>query len=85
MSAQILTKLDAAKWLNVAPPTLSNYIRSRRIKPHSIVGEGRHAKIDIACAVADLKKNLDPERLLLPHRRVRLSLKTPPWWDGLTK
>jgi hypothetical protein len=81
MDTRILTKLDAARWLRIAPPTLSNYIRSRRIKPHSIVGEGRHAKIDIFRAVVDLKKTLDPERLLLPHRRVRLSLKTPPGWD----
>ena len=78
MNTRILTKLDAARWLNISQPTLSNYIRSNRIKAHSIVGEGRHAKIDLARAVADLKRTLDPDRLLLPHRRVRLSLKTPP-------
>ena len=72
--------LDASRWLNISQPTLSNYLRDGRIKSHSIVGEGRHAQIDISRAVADLKKNLDPERLLLEHRRVRLSTKTPPGW-----
>jgi hypothetical protein len=32
-------------------------------------------------AIADLKKNLDEERLLLPHRRVYLSTARPPWFD----
>ena len=67
--------------MNVSQPTLSNYIRDGRVKSHSIIGEGRHAKIDLARAVADLKKTLDPERLLLEHRRVYLSTETPPWWD----
>jgi hypothetical protein len=85
MCRRILSKLAAAKWLNVSQPTLSNYLRDGRIKAHSLVGSGRHAKIDLLRAVADLKKNLDEERLLLPHRRVYLSTKVPPWWDELTK
>jgi hypothetical protein len=80
MNRQILSKRAASKWLNVAQSTLSNYLRDGRIKAHSLVGSGRHAKLDLARAVADLKKNLDEERLLLPHRRVYLSTKTPPWW-----
>jgi predicted site-specific integrase-resolvase len=85
MNRQILSKRAASKWLNVAQSTLSNYLRDGRITPRCLVGEGQRAKIDLSRAVADLKKNLDEERLLLPHRRVYLSTKTPPWWDGLTK
>jgi predicted transcriptional regulator len=85
MNTRILSKLAAAKWLNVSQPTLSNYLRDGRISRRALIGEGRHAKIDLARAVADLMKNLDEERLLLPHRRVYLSTEVPPWWDGLTK
>ena len=75
-----LTKKMAAQWLNVSQPTLSNYLRDGRIRPHAIIGDGRHARIDIVLAVADLKQTLDEERLLLEHRRVRLSTKPPVGW-----
>jgi hypothetical protein len=81
----LLSKRAASKWLNVAQSTLSNYLRDGRISRRALIGSGRYAKIDLARAIADLEKNLDEERLLLPHRRVYLSTKTPPWWDGLTK
>jgi hypothetical protein len=81
MGRRILSKLAAARWLHVSQCTLSNYLRDGRISRRALIGEGRHAKIDLSRAVADLKKNLDEERLLLPHRRVYLSTETPPWWD----
>jgi hypothetical protein len=81
MKARILSKLDAARWLGVSQPTLSNYLADGKIMPHSIVGEGRRARINIISAVADLKQTLDPDRLLLEHRRVRLSTKPPTDWE----
>jgi hypothetical protein len=60
---------------------LSNYLADGKIMPHSIVGSGRRARIDIISAVSDLKQTLDEERLLLPHRRVRLSTKPPADWE----
>ena len=57
--ALLVSKLEAAAWLGIAPSTLSNYLRSRKISPSRLVGHDQHAKIDINGAIADLRKTLD--------------------------
>jgi hypothetical protein len=57
--ALLLSKLEAAAWLGIAPSTLSNYLRAGKISPSRLVGHDQHAKIDINGAVRDLRKTLD--------------------------
>jgi hypothetical protein len=57
--ALLVTKQQAAAWLGIAPSTLSNYFRDRKILPVRLVGRGQRAKIDINGAVQDLRKTLD--------------------------
>jgi hypothetical protein len=59
-------------WLGISRSTLSGYLANGRIEPHSLAGEGARARLDINRAVADLRRNLDPEQLERANRRVRL-------------
>jgi hypothetical protein len=59
----LLSKTSAVEWLGISRPTLSGYLANGRIEPHSLAGEGARACLDINRAVADLRRNLDPERL----------------------
>jgi hypothetical protein len=76
----ILTKTAAASWLGVTPQTFSGYLAQGQIEPHSIIGSGVRAKIDITRAVSDLRRNLSPDQLDGGNRCVRLSYKAPAWW-----
>jgi hypothetical protein len=62
----------AAEWLGISRATLSGYLANGRIEPYSLAGEGARACLDINRAVADLRRNLDPEQLERANRRVRL-------------
>jgi hypothetical protein len=68
----LLSKTSAAEWLGISRSTLSGYLANGRIEPHSLAGEGARACLDINRAVADLRRNLDPEQLGRANRRVRL-------------
>jgi hypothetical protein len=57
--ALLISKLEAAAWLGIAPSTLSNYLRAGKISPSRLVGHDQHAKIDINGAIQDLRKTLD--------------------------
>ncbi|MBZ9852809.1 hypothetical protein LB566_03300 [Mesorhizobium sp. CA13] len=53
------TKTEFAARCNVSPGRVSQWIAAGKIKQTSLSGEGRSAKIVIAEALADLKRNLD--------------------------
>ena len=55
----LMSKTDFAAWIGVGQSAVSNYIALGQISPASIVGEGRHAKIDANLAIADLRERLD--------------------------
>jgi len=46
-----MSKTGFAGWLGVGQSAVSNYIALGQIRPWSIVGEGRHAKIDVNLVV----------------------------------
>lgn len=56
---QIVTKTAFAALCNVKPPRVSQWLSEGRIKPESVVGTGRHAKINVAMAQADLRGSVD--------------------------
>jgi hypothetical protein len=68
----LLSKTSAAEWLGISRSTLSGYLANGQIEPRSLAGEGARACLDINRAVADLRRNLDPEQLERANRRVRL-------------
>jgi hypothetical protein len=53
------TKTEFAARCNVSPGRVSQWISAGKIKPTSLEGEGRSAKIVIAAALSDLKRSLD--------------------------
>jgi hypothetical protein len=57
--AFLVSKLEAAAWLGVAPSTLSNYLRAGKISPSRLAGRGQRAKIDLNGAIQDLRETLD--------------------------
>lgn len=61
-----------AERLGVSRQTLSGYLHDGKIEPHSIVGQGRHARIDMHRAIADLRVNLDPDQMVRANRKVEL-------------
>ena len=58
--ALLVSKLEAAAWLGIAPSTLSNYLRAGKISPSRLVGHGQRAKIDLNGAVAGFAQNPRP-------------------------
>lgn len=56
---QIASKAAFARLCNVTPGRVSQWIRDGQIRPESMVGTGRHARIDVAKAKAHLKGYLD--------------------------
>jgi len=57
--ALLVSKLELAAWLGIAPSTLSNYLRAGKISTSRLVGRGQRAKIDLNGAVQDLRRTLD--------------------------
>jgi predicted site-specific integrase-resolvase len=78
----LLSKLDASRWLGIDRSTLSGYLRAGQIEPHSLVGDGVHAKINIVQAIKDLKLNLDEVYREDGRTRVRLSTRAPKWYGA---
>jgi hypothetical protein len=55
----IVSKSDFAKLRKVSPGRVSQWISEQKITGESLVGEGRGAKINVAKATAELRRNLD--------------------------
>lgn len=58
-SGAIVSKGRFAELRNVSPGRVSQWISEGKIKPNALVGEGRHAKIDVAVATLQLRDTLD--------------------------
>src|SRR5262249_970521 len=54
-----VTKGEFAALIGVTPGRVSQYIAAGKIKPTSLVGTGRSAKVDVEKARADLRLTLD--------------------------
>jgi hypothetical protein len=54
----IVSKSQAAKILNVSKTRITQYLHDGRISGDAVIGEGRHAKIDIDLARAQLNDRL---------------------------
>lgn len=68
----LISKKAFAEWVGVSPQAVSGYIKNEQISPGSIVGEGRHAKIDVNAAVSDLRALLNVEGTQTENRRAVL-------------
>jgi plasmid maintenance system antidote protein VapI len=55
----IVTKAELARLLQVTPARVSQWLKEGRLGPRELIGEGRHARIDLEKAVAKLKVTLD--------------------------
>ena len=55
----VLSKQSFAELIGVTPARLSQYLAEGRISGEAIVGVGRHARINVAVAQAQLKTRLD--------------------------
>ena len=55
----VLSKQSFAELIGVTPARLSQYLAEGRISGEAIVGVGRHARINVAVAKAQLKARLD--------------------------
>ncbi|TPL30188.1 hypothetical protein [Mesorhizobium sp. B2-4-7] len=78
------TKTEFAARCNVSPGRVSQWIAAGKIKPTSLSGEGRSAKIVIADALADLKRNLDISQSIgLNGLGTKLNSGPPPSLSGV--
>jgi predicted transcriptional regulator len=68
----LFSKKSFAEWIGVTQQAVSGYIKNEQILPRSIEGEGRHAKIVVNSAVADLRARLDVEMAQTTNRRANL-------------
>ena len=64
----LMSKTSFAEWLGVGQSAVSNYIALGQIRPWSIVGEGRHARINVNLAIDDLRETLDVEGSQIVNR-----------------
>jgi predicted transcriptional regulator len=55
----VLSKQSFAEFIGVTPARLSQYLAEGRISGEAVVGVGRHARINVAVAQAQLKTRLD--------------------------
>lgn len=55
-----LSKGEFAERINVTPGRVSQLIKEGKIRPSSLEGEGRRARVIVKAAMADLERNLDP-------------------------
>lgn len=64
MSDQVVSKAAFATIVGVTKGRVSQWVRDRQIPPSALVGEGRHARINVDLARAALRGRLDPGQRL---------------------
>lgn len=69
----IVSKSQAAKILNVSKTRITQYLHDGRISGEAVVGEGRHAKINIAIARAQLNDRLAAAQIGVNGLETRLA------------
>ena len=62
MKQKTVTQVELAEILGVSQPAVHKYIKQGKIPESCIVKEGRHKKIKLKDALAELTKSLDPSR-----------------------